>query len=87
MKMGEYFVEKNYITRETLDEALKFQRCYKDQRIGEILVNMRKVSKKNMINYVSDYIEANVGDTESWLVQKEVDELLLTWTSQNQKNL
>ncbi|MGR3219161.1 MAG: hypothetical protein ACUZ8H_04990 [Candidatus Anammoxibacter sp.] len=79
MKIGEYFILKNYITLNMLNEALKKQRNDKCLRLGEILVKMEAFSEEELKEYVNDFVEnvteANPDDADEWLTQDQVDEL------------
>ena len=81
MKIGEYFIEKNYITQKTLDEALELQKHLSSQPIGEILVNMGEISRENLTKYVIDYINVKGEDTGKMLTQNEIDSLFQKDTS------
>ena len=79
MRIGEYFILKNYITQDMLNEALEQQTSNKSLRIGEILVNMEALSEKELKVYVSEFFENNAetsrANAEEWLSQEQVDEL------------
>jgi hypothetical protein len=55
MKIGEYFVENNYVTQEKVNEALELQKHNKDQYIGEILIKMDVITREQLITYVCEY--------------------------------
>jgi hypothetical protein len=59
VKIGEFFVENNYVTQEEVNEALELQKSNKRQRIGAILVKMNVITNEQLSEYVSEYIETN----------------------------
>ncbi len=63
MKIGEFLVGNNYVTQEELNEALELQKRNKDQYIGEILVKMNVITKKQLITYVCEYDTKVVKET------------------------
>ncbi|MGR3178990.1 MAG: hypothetical protein ACUZ8E_13135 [Candidatus Anammoxibacter sp.] len=79
MKIGEYFILKNYITQNMLNEALEKQTNDKGLRLGEILVKMEAFSEDELKGYVSDFMKNATGaspdDADEWLTQDQVDEL------------
>ncbi len=77
MKIGDYLVENRHITLEALNKALEIQSRNKNQRIGEILVEIGSISDaglhKHIKNFLKDVIDANLGD---WLSQDEADKFM-----------
>lgn len=79
MKIGEFFVKNDYITKQALDDALELQEQNKDKRLGELLVDMGAVLKEDLSKYVFNFMEnvvdANLADAADWLDQDGVDAL------------
>lgn len=90
MKIGEYFVQKNYITQEALNKALELQAGDKSLRLGEILVKMRAISEEDLnqyvINFAKDFDEAGLREATKWLSQKQVDELFAKYSHMKKNN-
>ncbi|MFQ5963854.1 MAG: hypothetical protein ACE5KZ_06180 [Candidatus Scalinduaceae bacterium] len=55
MKIGEFFVKNNYVTQEEVNEALELQKSNKGKYIGEILVEMKVITREQLIEYVCEY--------------------------------
>lgn len=79
MKIGEFLVKHHYISQDTLNEALEFQKENKDLRLGEILVRKGAFSKEDLLNYIDHFMQINrnvdLREAKDWLNQNEVDEL------------
>lgn len=90
MKIGEFLVKKNYILQETLDEALNLQKHDENLRIGELLVKMEAITKKNLLQYIDEYIkiasDIDMGEAKDWLSQEQVDKLFSRYFNSNKKN-
>ena len=79
MKIGEFLVEKNYISKESLDSALILQKDNRNILIGDILITQGIFSKNELLKYVEQYIieTGTVPSRENeWLNQDEIDELV-----------
>lgn len=77
MKIGEYFVSKNYISRKDLNKALELQKQNKNLRVGEILVKTGAVSPRDLRAYVIDFmIQNEQSDLEKFLSQNQINELI-----------
>ncbi|WP_347272719.1 hypothetical protein [Candidatus Kuenenia sp.] len=79
MKIGEFLVKNNYISQETLNEALSLQMHDKNLRIGELLVKMEAITKKDLLQYINEYIKVaadiDMGEAKDWLNQDQVDNM------------
>ena len=79
MKIGEFLVKNNYISQETLNEALSLQKHDKNLRIGELLVKMEAITKKDLLRYINEYIKVaadiDMGEAKDWLSQDQVDNM------------
>ncbi|OHB73926.1 MAG: hypothetical protein A2W17_05415 [Planctomycetes bacterium RBG_16_41_13] len=79
MKIGEFLVKNNYISQETLNEALRLQKHDKNLRIGELLVKMEAITKKDLLQYINEYIKVaadiDMGEAKDWLSQDQVDNM------------
>lgn len=60
-KMGDWFVQREVITQERLEQALKAQRSSKG-RLGEILVSMGLVSEEQVVECLSEQYELPIED-------------------------
>lgn len=80
MRIGEFFVENNHITKESLSKALEVQKNDNAKPIGDILVEIGAISKENLIKYVNDYINANLEEARQWLNQDTVDSMINKYT-------
>jgi len=90
MKIGEFLVKNNYISYDTLNEALKLQKQNKNLRLGEILVKMKIITVHDLRKYIDEYINAtsdfNIMEAKEWLSQEEVDSLFSKYVDKNQKH-
>ncbi|MBM4054023.1 MAG: hypothetical protein FJ264_04980 [Planctomycetes bacterium] len=90
MKIGEFLVKNNYISQETLNEALRLQKQDETLRIGELLVKMEAITKKDLLRYIDEYIriasDIDMGEAKDWLSQEQVDKLFLKYFNSNKKN-
>lgn len=79
MKIGEFLVKNNYISQETLNEALSLQMHDKNLRVGELLVKMEAITKKDLLQYINEYIKVaadiDMGEAKDWLSQDQVDSM------------
>lgn len=79
MKIGEFLVKNNFISLETLNEALSLQKHDKNLRIGELLVKMEAITKKDLLQYINEYIKVaadiDMGEAKDWLSQDQVDNM------------
>ncbi len=79
MKIGEFLVKNNFISLETLNEALSLQKYDKNLRIGELLVKMEAITKKDLLQYINEYIKVaadiDMGEAKDWLSQDQVDNM------------
>ena len=79
MRIGEYFILKNYITQVMLNKALELQTSNKGLRLGEILVKMKAFTEDELKGYIDDFMKTATGDgpddADEWLSQDQVDEL------------
>lgn len=81
VKIGEYFVKNNFITRETLVKALEIQKQNKGKLIGDVLVEMGAVSKEDLKKYVNAFINTSIGEAKRWLKQGNVDMIVSKYVS------
>ena len=79
MKIGEYFIKNKYITKETLDKALKLQSQDESLRLGKILVTMNAITEEDLNKFIANFLDENkkavLNEVEDWLTQKQVDDL------------
>ncbi|GJQ49436.1 hypothetical protein KsCSTR_15340 [Candidatus Kuenenia stuttgartiensis] len=79
MKIGEFLVKNNYISQETLNEVLSLQKHDNNLRIGELLVKMEAITKKDLLQYINEYIKVatniDMGEAKDWLSQDQVDNM------------
>lgn len=79
MKIGEYFVQKGFITREQLDAALQLQKDNPEILLGHVMVTQDLLTKDQLNQAVADFLRELHRDRESldeWLSQEQVDELI-----------
>jgi len=79
MKIGQYFVDKEIISQDQLNEALSLQKDNKGVVIGEVLVTIGAMTKEDLIMAMEMYImetNAEPSHVDEWLDQDEIDYLL-----------
>ena len=79
MRVGEFLVEHNIITKEQLNDALDMQRYNKDRLIGEILVTQGALSKEDLVMALEMYLmitNMQPSHVDEWLDQEEVDMIM-----------
>lgn len=57
MKLGEYLIQNNLITKDQLNQALEIQKQKPEQKIGEILVELGDITSE----VLQKAIESNNG--------------------------
>jgi hypothetical protein len=76
IRVGEFLIEHNIITKEQLNDALDLQRFNKDRLIGEILVTLGVLSKEDLVMALEMYLmttDIQPFRVDEWLDQEEVD--------------
>ncbi|MBN2161252.1 MAG: hypothetical protein JW807_17825 [Spirochaetes bacterium] len=76
MRVGEFLIENQIISRAQLEEALLLQKDNKNILIGEILVTLGALSKEELVMSLEMYLmetEVNPTHVDEWLDQDEVD--------------
>lgn len=81
VRIGDYFVENNHITKETLVKSLEIQKHNKGKLIGDILVEMGAVSKEDLKTHVNAFINTSIGEAKRWLKQGNVDMIVSKYVS------
>lgn len=75
-KIGEFFIENNFIDQSQLNDALDLQKDNPGRRIGEILVTLGALTKEDLVMAVEMYMIRTDSDDmgiEEWLDQDEID--------------
>ncbi len=87
MKIGEYFIEKEYITQEDLDKALALQKQNRDMRLGDLLVKSGALQKDELEKYVVEFMNIDSGEAnlDEWLTQDQVDALVAQFINDQAK--
>ncbi len=79
MKIGEYLVKEKHITEDVLWQALAVQKRNVSMLLGEIIVEMKELSKADLEKHIEAYLimcrESVLNETSQWLSQDEVDDL------------
>ncbi len=79
MKIGEYLVKEKHITEDVLRQALAVQKRDVSMLLGEIIVEMKELSKADLEKHIESYLimcrESVLNETSQWLSQDEVDDL------------
>ena len=76
LKVGEFFVSNNIITKSQLNEGLLMQKDNPERLIGEILVTLGFLTKEELIMSMEMFIMTtdNIPDhVDEWLDQDEID--------------
>lgn len=79
IKIGEFLVDNEIITRHQLADALVMQKDNPGRVVGEILVTQGVLSKEQLIMAMEMYMmmnEVSVSHIDEWLDQEEVDLLM-----------
>jgi hypothetical protein len=79
VKVGEFLVENEIISRDELNAALELQRDNPGTVIGQILVTQGVLSKEELVMAMEMFMIAtgsNPDVADEWLDQDEIDSLL-----------
>ncbi len=79
IRVGEFLVDNEIITRRQLDASLELQKDNPDRLIGEILVTQGILTKEDLIMALEMYLmitNKQPNHVDEWLDQDEIDMLL-----------
>jgi len=79
MKIGEFLIKKKYISEDQLGEALNLQSDNKYALLGDVLVTLGILTKKEVLKFIEEYIVETgvvVPKKNEWLSQNEIDDLI-----------
>jgi len=79
VKLGEFLIQRGYITDDQLQIALKKQKQLTNVLIGEILVAIGAFDSRKLFQYIKEYVESldDIPDhIQVWISQREINHLV-----------